>query len=297
MSPPSSGGVTLITMLNILEGYDLRALHADQAATLHLLAEAMRRAYADRALYLGDPDFNPDLPLAGLIAKDHAEALRATIDPERASVSDPDRFDWDPVLAGGHESPETTHFSVVDQGRNAVALTYTLEMGYGSGIVVPGAGFLLNNEMGDFNAAPGLTDTLGRIGTTPNLAGPGKRMLSSMTPTIVTRDGELLLVTGALGGRTIINTVLQIIVGVIDHRQVAQQAVDLPRIHHQWLPDRIQVEQDRLPDAVLSQLRARGHAVVEVEYQGVAAAIAVNAQGWLEAGSDRRAPDGGAAGH
>ncbi len=294
MPPPSSGGVALVTMLNILEGYDLAALGPGQPATLHLMAEAMRRAYADRALHLGDPDSNPDLPLGRLASKAHADALRAKIDPHRAAVSRPERFAWETVA----ESPETTHLSIVDGRRNAVALTYTLEMGYGSGIVVPGAGFLLNNEMGDFNAAPGLTDTLGRIGTAPNLAEPGKRMLSSMTPAIVVRDGRLVMVTGSLGGRTIINTVLQTILNVLDHGLDAQAAVDAGRIHHQWLPDRIQYEQGRFAAETLVDLRRRGHELLEVESQGVAAVIVVDLDsGALTAGVDARAPDGGAAGY
>jgi gamma-glutamyltranspeptidase / glutathione hydrolase len=295
MPPPSSGGVVLLAMLNILEGYGLGALGAGEPASLHLMAEAMRRAYADRARHLGDPDFNPDLPLDMLTSKSHAEALRATIDPKRASASEPERFFWHEAP---QESPETTHFSVVDPGGNAVALTYTLEMGYGSGIVVPGAGFLLNNEMGDFNAAPGLTDTLGRIGTLPNLAEPGKRPLSSMTPTIVARDGRLVMVTGSLGGRTIINTVMQTILNVIDHGMTAQAAVDAGRIHHQWLPDRIQFEKDRLSAEALTELRSLGHELFEVPYQGVAAVIVVDPErGALQAGIDGRAPDGGAAGY
>ena len=210
MPPPSSGGTVLALMLNILEGYDLAENGFGSAQNLHLMAEAMRRAYADRALHLGDPDFNPAIPIARLTSKNYAEELRGTIRDGSASVSSPTSFEW------GAESGETTHFSVVDRERNAVSLTYTLEFGYGSGIVVPGAGFLLNNEMGDFNGAPGLTDERGLIGTDPNLAEGGKRMLSSMTPTIVTKDGELFMVTGTPGGRTIINTVMQTILNVVD---------------------------------------------------------------------------------
>ena len=176
MPPPSSGGPVLLMMLNILEGYDLRASGAGSAATLHRVAEAMRRGFADRARYLGDPDFNPSMPVARLVSKDYAAALRKTIREGQASKSSPTSFEW-PA-----ESDETTHLAVVDEARNAVSLTYTLEDGYGSKIVVPGAGFLLNNEMGDFNAGPGLTNAEGLIGTEPNLVAPGKRMLSSMTP-------------------------------------------------------------------------------------------------------------------
>ncbi|MFV2091165.1 MAG: gamma-glutamyltransferase, partial [Pseudomonadales bacterium] len=230
MPPPSSGGVAIVEMLNILEGYDLAASGFGAADTLHLMTEAMRRAYADRARYLGDPDF-VEMPLAELTSKVYAANLRRTIDPASASKSSATSFSW-PL-----ESSETTHFSVVDKDRNAVSLTYTLEYSYGSGIVVPGGGFLLNNEMGDFNAGPGLTNANGLIGTSANLAEPGKRMLSSMSPTIVNKDGEVFMVTGSPGGRTIINTVLQTIINVIDHGANAQTAVDLGRVHHQWLPD------------------------------------------------------------
>ena len=203
MPPPSSGGVTLVQMLNVLEGYDLAEAGHGSALNVHRMIEAMRRGFADRARHLGDPDFNPRMPVAEMTSKAYAGRQRATIDPARASASGPERFEWPPV------GNETTHVSVVDADRNAVSLTTTLEQSYGSKIVVPGGGFLLNNEMGDFNAGPGLTTETGLIGTEPNLAAPGKRMLSSMTPTIVTRDGRLALVTGSPGGRTIINTVLE----------------------------------------------------------------------------------------
>jgi gamma-glutamyltranspeptidase/glutathione hydrolase len=184
---------------------------------------------------------------------------------------------------------------VVDAQRNAVALTYTLEDTYGSGIVVPGAGFLLNNEMGDFNAGPGLTDATGLIGTEPNLAAPGKRMLSSMSPTILARDGMPFMVTGSPGGRTIINTVLLTILGVVDHGLNAQQAVDAPRFHHQWLPDRIQHERTGFSPDTLALLRQRGHQLFPVERQGSAQVIVYNRdENVLEAGLDRRTPDGGA---
>ena len=291
MPPPSSGGIAVIQILNTLEGYDLAAAGPGSARNAHLISEAMRRAFADRARHVGDPDFNPDLPLARLISKEHAAALRRTINPARASRSSPESFEWP------YESQETTHFSVVDAQRNAVALTYTLEYGYGSRIVVPGAGFLLNNEMGDFNAAPGLTDDKGLIGTTPNLAQPGKRMLSSMSPTLLTKDGQLFMVTGAMGGRTIINTVVNTIVNVVDHGMNAQEAVDAPRLHHQWLPDRIQVERNVFSPDSLAMLRTMGHTILEVNSQGVAEVIVLNAkEGLLEGGVDRRVPDGFAAG-
>jgi gamma-glutamyltranspeptidase/glutathione hydrolase len=290
MPPPSSGGVALVEMLNILEGYDLRGPSPESESNIHLIVEAMRRAFAHRAESMGDPDFNPSLPIAKLTSKEHAAAMRKTISLERASVSTPDRFDWP------QESKETTHLSVVDSNRNAVALTYTLEQSYGSGIVVPGAGFLLNNEMGDFNAAPGLTTTNGLIGTTPNLAAPGKRMLSSMTPTIVVQDGRLLMVTGSPGGRTIINTVLLTILNVVDFEMGAQAAVDAPRFHHQWLPDRIQFERGNFSGGLIQSLRERGHTLSESSPQGAAEIIVVNRAGKLEAGVDKRAADSGAAG-
>ncbi len=283
MPPISSGGTALIEMLNILEGYDLARLGAGSAATTHLLIEAMRRAYADRAQHLGDPAFNADIPIDQLISKEYAETLRETIDLERASVSSPSSFEW-PT-----EGDETTHLSTVDADRNAVSLTYTLEQGYGSKITVPGAGFLLNNEMGDFNPAPGMTTDSGLIGTGPNLAEPGKRMLSSMTPTIVARDGELLMVTGSPGGRTIINTVLLTLVNVIDFGMNIQEAVDAPRLHHQWLPDQTRYERWGVSPDTLAILRARGHQMVETRVQGAVSAIFYDAENdQLEGAEDRR---------
>lgn len=291
MPPPTSGGTALIEMLNILEGYEIGDLGFGSAAVLHLMVESMRRAYADRARHLGDPEFNRDMPIARLIAKEYAAALRKTIDRAQASPSSPASFEW-PA-----ESDETTHLSVVDRDRGAVALTFTLEGGYGSRIVVPGAGFLLNNEMGDFNAGPGLTDDKGLIGTPPNLAAPGKRMLSSMTPTILSRDGKLLMVTGSPGGRTIINTVLQTILNVVDFGMNVQEAVDAPRIHHQWLPDRVSYERHGVSPDTLSILKSLGHILTPVRSQGIVQAIVYDAQtDFLEAGSDRRDPDGGAVG-
>lgn len=292
MPPPSSGGVALVEMLNILEGYELGDAGFGSAKNLHVMAEAMRRAFADRALHLGDPDFNPEIPIERLTSKRYATELRATIVEKEASVSSPASFEW-PT-----EGEQTTHFSVVDRERNAVSLTYTLEFGYGSGIVVPGAGFLLNNEMGDFNAAPGLTDERGLIGTDPNLAEGHKRMLSSMTPTIVAKDGELFMVTGTPGGRTIINTVLQTILNVVDHGMNAQEAVDAGRIHHQWLPDRINYERQQFSPDTISLLQGYGHSVNEIAGQGAAEVIVhLVDEGVLEAGVDQRAPDGGAAVH
>lgn len=289
--PPSGGGIALLQCLNLLEGYDLAAMGFGSSRYVHHVAEALRRAFADRARYLGDPGFVKDMPVERLVSKPYAASLRATIRESRASVSSPASFEW-PA-----ESSETTHFSVVDSDRNAVALTYTLEDSYGSGIVVPGAGFLLNNEMGDFNAGPGLTDAMGLVGTEPNLAAPGKRMLSSMTPTIVVRGGQPYLVTGSPGGRTIPSTVLLTLLNVLDFGMNPQAAIDAPRFYHQWLPDAIHYERFGLAADVLEALRARGHALREIESQGVAEAIRVGPEdGLLEGGCDRRAPDGAAIG-
>jgi len=283
MPPISSGGVALIQMLNILEGYDLAASGSGSAATTHLIIEAMRRAYADRARYLGDPVFNPSMPIEQLTSKEHAEALRQTIRLDQASVSSPDSFVW-PA-----EGNETTHVSVVDGARNAVSMTYTLEQSYGSKIVVPGAGFLLNNEMGDFNAAPGMTTETGLIGTGPNLAEPGKRMLSSMTPTILARDGLFVMAAGSPGGRTIINTVLVTILNVVDFGMNIQEAVDAPRLHHQWLPDETHYERWGLSPDTLALLAEKGHTMVETRVQGAVSAIYYNAEeDVLEAAEDRR---------
>ena len=278
-------------MLNILEGFDLTESGFGTTVTLHRMVEAMRRAFHDRARYVGDPDFNTSMPLAKLMSKEYAEELRSSIDPERASISNPESFSLP------KEGPSTTHFSVVDKNQNAASLTYTLEWSYGSGIVVTGAGFLLNNEMGDFNAGPGLTDARGLIGTPANLAEPGKRMLSSMTPTIVARDGDLFMVTGTPGGRTIINTVLQTILNVIDHGMSAQAAVDAGRVHHQWLPDMMRHEEPGFSKDSLRGLAAMGHKMKVGGYpQGSAEVIVVNGEG-LDGGLDRRVPDGGVSGY
>ena len=291
MPPASSGGVALIEMLNVLEGYDLASLGFASANTVHLMAEAMKRAYADRARHLGDPDFNKDMPIARLISKEYAAGLRKTIDEKKAAKASPTTFDWP------HESNETTHISVVDAERNAVSMTYTLEQGYGVKIVVPGGGFLLNNEMGDFNAGPELTNAEGLVGTKPNLAEPGKRMLSSMTPTILAKDGQLFMVSGTPGGRTIINTVLQTIIDVVDFGMNAQEAIDAPRFHHQWLPDRIDFEKFGLSADTTAELERRGHTLRAGGSQGVAQVIVFNAkEGMLEGGTDRRASDGAAVG-
>jgi gamma-glutamyltranspeptidase/glutathione hydrolase len=291
MPPISSGGVALIEMLNVLEGYDLAKMGPGSAAEVHVLVESMKRAFADRAHYLGDPAFDADMPIARLMSKAYAAQLRKSIDLEHTVKSSPATFEWP------NESDETTQISIVDAARNAVSLTYTLEGGYGVHVVVPGAGFLLNNEMGDFNAGPGLTDDQGLIGTSPNLAAPGKRMLSSMTPTILAKDGRLFMVTGSPGGRTIINTVLETIVNVVDFGMNAQETIDAPRFHHQWLPDRIQYEKYGLSPDTVVELQRRGHTLQATGAQGVAQVVIYNTKDdMLEGGTDRRASDGAAVG-
>lgn len=285
MGPPSSGGVALVQMLNMLEPFELRSKGLLTPAALHLHAEAMRRAFADRARYLGDPDF-VDVPVSRLTSRAHARELAAGIDPSRASDSASTGAD---LLRAG-EADETTHYSVVDADGMAVATTTTLEGSYGSFVVVRGAGFLLNNEMGDFNRKPGYTDDTGRIGTPPNVVAPGKRMLSSMTPTIVTREGRVVLVTGSPGGRTIINTVLNVVLGVTEYGLTGQEAVALPRMHHQWMPDRISIE-DTAPAAAVDGLRTMGHTVRTVERQGSAQTIWIAPDGTVHGANDPRSAD------
>jgi len=251
----------------------------------------MRRAYRDRAQFLADADFS-DVPVQRLTSKEHATWLRRNIDSEHASVSHPTDVEMPP------ESPETTHYSVVDADGMAVSVTYTLESGYGSGIVVPGAGFLLNNEMGDFNAGPGLTNESGLIGTAANLARPQQRMLSSMSPSIVARDGALVAVIGTPGGRTIINTTLQLILNMVDFGMSITEAVAAPRIHHQWLPDRIRVESNGISAQIQSQLEQMGHIVQVGGRQGSANSIGVDLTTGERIGApDPRSPDSGARGH
>lgn len=262
MPPPSSGGVALIEMLNILEHFNLDQRQRYHATTVHLVIEAMRRAYLDRARWLGDPDF-VEVPVVRLTDKRYAATLAADIDTTRATVST--ALGADIVAAATAPEPEeTTHFSVVDADGMTVSNTYTLEGGYGSYLVVEGAGFLLNNEMGDFNRKPGVTTTGGDIGTPANLIAPGKRMLSSMTPTIVRKNGRTVLVTGSPGGRAIINISLAVVLGVIAFELDARQAVDAQRINHQWLPDQTNIEGGALTPEALAALRAMGHDIREV---------------------------------
>ena len=295
MSPPSSGGIALVTMLNLLEPYDLAALGHNSAAYLHLLTEVMRRAFADRAQYVGDPDFNPDMPVDWLISKDHADDLRASISMETKSESDESNFNGFMF----EESEETTHFSVADSDGNTVSLTYTLENGFGNSIVVKGGGFLLNNEMGDFNAVPGVTSRAGHlIGTEPNTVVPQKRMLSSMTPSIVAKDGRPVMAIGSPGGKTIINTTLQVILNMLDHDMDMAEAVEAPRIHHEWLPDETDFESGYFSNDTIERFQSYGHEVDYRSSQGRAMGIWIDWDNELKYGAaDSRSYMGRAVGY
>lgn len=282
MSPPSSGGAHIVQILNMLEGFPIGEYGHNSAKTLHLMSEAMKRAYADRAEYLGDQDF-VKVPLKGITDKKYANDLRASIDMDKATPSKT-------VRAGepaGYESNETTHFSIVDKFGNAVSNTYTINFSYGSAIAVPGAGFLLNNEMDDFSAKPGVANAYGLLGGAANKIEPEKRMLSSMSPTIVMKDGKNFLVTGSPGGSRIITTTLQVIMNVIDHGMNIQSAVSAPRIHHQWLPDEIRVEQGISTDTV-KLLEAKGHKVVQKSAMGAIQSIMVGKDVFYGAADPRR---------
>ena len=288
MPPPSSGGVVLVEMLNILEGFSIADLKQGSAASLHLMIEAMKRAYADRARYLGDPA-STDAPIATLIAKDYAEKQRASINPDRATP-------WKEMLAvtSPHEGSNTTHFSVVDSSGNAVSNTYTLNFPYGVGLVAEGTGVLLNNELDDFTAAPGASNAYGLVGYEANLPGPGKRPLSSMSPTIVLKEGLPVLVTGSPGGSRIISSVLQIIVNVLDYHMDVAAAVAAPRLHHQWQPDEVRIERG-FPDDVLAALKVKGHQMVGPMGPTSANSILVTPNG-LEGAPDPRSRGSEAAG-
>ncbi len=292
-SPPSSsGGIALLEMLGILEGTGYEKGGAGSASAIHFAAEVMRRAYADRNEYVGDPAF-VKVPIAGLLDPAYLAKLRASIDPERATPSDRIR----PGKPVGSESMETTHYSVVDADGNAVAVTYTLNGGYGNGITAPGLGFLLNNEMDDFSAKPGTPNMFGLVQGEANAIAPGKRPLSSMTPTIVLRDGKLFMTAGAPGGSRISTAVLQVILNVLDFGMNVQDAIDAPRFHHQWQPDKLSLERGISPDTV-ALLKSRGY---DVDYApGVVlaqVAAIVSDGGWLEGASDGRSAAGKAAGY
>jgi len=292
MPPPSSGGIVLLEVLNILEAYPLGQYGAGSSRTIHILTEAMKRAFADRAEFLGDLDFSP-VPAAGLTSKRYAQERRLTIDPFIAS----------PASAQGpgnpmpYEGEQTTHFSVIDSEGNAVSNTYTLNGSYGSGVAVPGTGILLNNEMDDFASKPGTPNSSGLIQGEANAIAPRKRPLSSMTPTILTKEGRLFMVLGSPGGPTIISTVTETIINVLDFGMTIQEAVDAPRIHHQWMPDKLTVERVGFPADVTEALRARGHVIDFTRAIGDCQAILVDPTSGSYLGAADPRLDGKAAGY
>ncbi|MBN9674097.1 gamma-glutamyltransferase [Roseibium aggregatum] len=281
MPPPSSGGVHIVQILNMLESFPIREFGLNSADSIHVMAEAMRRAYADRSKFLGDPDFI-DIPVQGLTSAAYARALAETIRMDAATPSD-DVRPGDPFP---YESNETTHFSVVDKDGNAVSNTYTLNFSYGAGLTADGTGVLLNNELDDFSAKPGVPNAYGLIGGEANAVEGNKRPLSSMSPTMVFRDGSLFLVTGSPGGSRIITTTLQIVLNVIDHGMNIAEATAAPRIHNQWLPDEIRVEEGLSPDTV-RLLEARGHKIEEKNAMGSTQSI-MKIGGMLAGASDPR---------
>ena len=290
MPPPSSGGVHLLQILNIIGDTDLKFLGWHHPDALHLMVEAMRIAYADRSEYLGDPDF-VKVPVEQLTSRAYAAKRRQEIRMDKAQQS----AEVKPVdketlqrYTKANESPDTSHLTVVDEQRNAVSLTFTVNYGFGSGVVTPGTGILLNDEMDDFAAAPGVPNAYGLVGGDANAIAPRKTPLSSMTPTIVTQNNRLRMATGAPGGSTIITTVLQIILNVLEYNMDAGAAVSASRIHHQWLPDELRVEPFGLDVATIQELRRRGHNIKERSPWGNANAIVVTADGKLEGAADPR---------
>ncbi|CCQ09406.1 Gamma-glutamyltranspeptidase [Pseudoalteromonas luteoviolacea B = ATCC 29581] len=290
MPPPSSGGLHLIQLLNILEHHPISALGHNSAATLHLMAEAMKRAYADRSEYLGDPDFY-QVPVNALINKTYAKQLAQQIDPNRATPSSAIK----PGNLAPYESDQTTHYSVVDKWGNAVSNTYTLNFSYGSGLVAKGTGILLNNEMDDFSAKPGVPNGFGLVGGDANAVEGGKRPLSSMTPTIVLKEGKPFLVTGSPGGSRIITTTLQVVMNVIDHGLNIAEATNASRVHHQWLPDELRIERSLNPDTK-ALLEAKGHTLSVQSAMGSTQSIMVTEHG-LYGASDLRVSGSAAIGY
>ena len=291
MSPPSSGGIHIIQILKMLEGFDLAGSGAGSARHYHLMAEAMRRAYADRAVYLGDPD-HVEVPVAALLDEGYLADRAADIDPEHATPS----ADVSAGTLPKYESEQTTHFSVVDRFGNAVANTYTRNFSYGLGLVAEGTGVLLNNELDDFAAAPGVPNAYGLVGGEANAPAPGKRPLSSMSPTFVFKDGKLELATGTPGGSRIISMVTQIIIDMVDFGMNPAEAVAAPRMHHQWLPDVLRVEQGVSPDTV-RLLEVMGHKVEQGRASGSVQSIMITPEGLLAGASDPRRPGAGTVGY
>ncbi|NNJ89176.1 MAG: gamma-glutamyltransferase [Eudoraea sp.] len=292
MPPPSSGGVALIEMMNIMELANLDSIQFNSTAYVHLVAETMRRAFADRAEHMGDPDFNPEMPIEKLTSKEFAQKRYSNIDLERASVSDSTKF------GQLYDGANTTHLSVIDKNGSAVSLTYTLEYSYGSQLGSPKLGFIFNNEMGDFNPQPGYTDRDWLIGTDPNIIKPGKRMLSSMTPTIVAREGKPYLVIGSPGGRTIINTVFQTVLNVLEYEMPIHKAIEAMKIHHQWLPDRLIFETHLMSPDTQKALEEMGHTLYGRSNLGRLMGILNSTeQGVFIGASDSSSPDGAAVGY
>jgi gamma-glutamyltranspeptidase/glutathione hydrolase len=282
MPPPSSGGVHLIQLLNILEDYPISFLGHNTANTIHVMVEAMKLAYADRSRYLGDPDYWK-VPVTGLTSKAYAAELRKKISLRHPTPSK----NIEPGNPLPYESNETTHFSIMDSAGNVVSNTYTLNFSFGTGIVAAGTGILLNNEMDDFSAKPGVPNAYGLVGGEANAIEPGKRPLSSMTPTIVFRAGKPLLATGTPGGSRIITTTLQIIMNVVDHKMNIAAATAAPRIHHQWLPDKLRVEVG-ISDDTLDLLSAMGHKIEIGDAMGSAQSVMRIDQGFFGAADPRR---------
>ncbi|NET46990.1 gamma-glutamyltransferase [Okeania sp. SIO2B3] len=288
MSPPSSGGVHLLQILNIVGETNLQEWGNKNPDTIHLLTEAMRVAYADRSKYLGDPDF-VQVPVRELTSRSYAQQQRQAINIQKvrpstevqpASPETLERYLW--------ESPDTTHLTVVDRERKVVSMTYTINGRFGAGVVATGTGILLNNEMDDFAAAPGVPNLYGLVGGEANAIAPGKTPLSSMTPTIVTQDGRLIMATGSPGGSKIITTVLQVVLNVLEHQMNAAEAVSAPRFHHQWLPDRLLLETGGFSEATVNELKQRGHNIVMRDGWGNANVVVLDENGMLQAAADPR---------
>jgi gamma-glutamyltranspeptidase/glutathione hydrolase len=292
MPPPSSGGVALIEMMNLMELVDWENVEFNSTEYVHIVAEAMRRAFADRAEFLGDPDFNLDMPIDRLTSKEHAKKRFENLNMERASVSDSTKF------GQIYDGTNTTHFSVIDKDGNAISLTYTLENGYGVKMGSKELGFIFNNEMGDFNPVPGITTSGWQIGTKPNLVAPQKRMLSSMSPTIVAKDGKPYLIIGSPGGRTIINTVFQTTLNVLEFNMRIDKAIEAMKIHHQWSPDVISFEEHLMSPDTRKALEKMGHTLRATGGLGALMGITINPEtGIITGASDSSRPEGAAIGY